>query len=69
VGVTAIDTSAAPVAVSTVDPCIEPDVAVIVVVPLDATTVATPPVVIVATPGVPDDHVTDAVRFCVLVSV
>jgi hypothetical protein len=41
---------------------------VIVDVPLAATTVASPPVVIVATPSVPDAHVTDDDRFCELLS-
>lgn len=69
-GVTEMETSAAPVTLSTVDPEMFPKVAVIVVFPMPSE-VAIPlePVelLIVAT-DVPDDHVTDVVRFCVLLS-
>src|SRR5580693_9535529 len=44
-----------------------PDVALIVLVPTPAP-VAKPPAVIVAIEVVPDAHVTDVVRFCVLLS-
>ena len=64
-GVTAIDTSAAAVTVSVVDPLIAPDVAVISVVPA-ARLEARPLAAIVAVAGVPDVHVTLAVRVCVL---
>ena len=64
-GVTAIDTSVAWVTVRTVDPTIAPDVALMVLVPT-AAAVASP----VTETGAPvDDHVTDPVRFCVLLSV
>src|SRR5579871_4483423 len=66
-GVTAIDFSVAAVTVNVVDPLIAPDVALIVLVPTP-TPVANPPVVIVAVEVVPEAHVTDAVRFCVLLS-
>src|SRR5579871_2865800 len=66
-GVTAIDFSVAAVTVNVVDPLIAPDVALIVLVPT-ATPVAKPPVVIVAVEVVPEAHVTDPVRFCVLLS-
>jgi len=46
---------------------IDPDVALIVLVPA-ATAVTNPPVLTVAVAVVPDAHVTDAVRFCVLLS-
>ena len=58
---------AAAVTVSIVDPTIDPEVAPIELVPT-ATAVANPPVPIVAVVVVPDAHVTDDVRFCVLVS-
>ena len=64
-GVTAIDCSVAAVTVSTVDPTIEPEVALIVLVPA-ATPVARPPTVMVAV--VPEAQVTEAVTFCVLLS-
>jgi hypothetical protein len=66
-GVTAIDCSVAAVTVSTVDPLTEPDVALMVLVPTPAP-VANPVLVIVAVAVVPDDQVTDVVRFCVLLS-
>ncbi len=61
-GVTAIDTNVAAVTVSVVEPLIEPDVAVIVVLPC-ATLVARPAAPIVATLVVPELHVTVPVRF------
>jgi hypothetical protein len=65
-GVTAIDCSVAVVTVSTVEPLIAPDVALIVEVPTPAP-VASPAGLIVAV-VVPDDHVTVEVRFCVVPS-
>ena len=56
-GVTAIDCSTAAVTVSTVDPVTAPNAALIVLVPA-ATAVANPLLVIVATNGIPDAHVT-----------
>jgi hypothetical protein len=67
VGVTAIDCNVAAVTVNTVDPTTDPNVALIELVPTP-TPVARPPVVMVAVAVVPDAHVTDAVRFCVLLS-
>jgi hypothetical protein len=66
-GVTAIDCSVAAVTVSTVEPLIAPDVALIVEVPTPAP-VARPAVVIVAVEVVPELHVTVLVKFCVLPS-
>ena len=66
-GVTAIDCSVAAVTVSTVEPLIDDDVAVIVEVPTPAA-VARPDALIVAVVVVPDDHVTVLVRFCVVPS-
>ena len=68
-GVTVIETKVGAVAVRTVEPDTAPKVAVMVLVPVGAATVASPPVEIVAVAGVPDVHVTDAVKFCVLLSV
>ncbi len=65
-GVTAMETSVAGVTVRTVEPLIEPEVAWIVDVPVP-TAVATLPAM-VATLVVPEDHVTELVRFCVLLS-
>jgi hypothetical protein len=71
-GVIAIETSAAAVTVSEVDPLTEPEVAVIVALPC-ATVVAKPTVepalLIVATVGVSELHCAVAVMFCVLPSV
>lgn len=67
-GVTAIDCSAAVVTVSTVEPDLPLNVALMLLVPTPAP-VAKPPEVIVATDVVADAHVTCAVRFCVLLSV
>jgi len=67
-GVTAIDTNVAWVTVRTVEPCNAPDVALMVLVPI-LTAVASPTVEMVAVPGVPDAHVTEVARFCVLPSV
>ena len=66
-GVTAMDCSVAAVTVNTVEPLTAPEVALIVLVPTPAP-VARPPLVIVAVEVVADAHVTDAVRFCVLLS-
>jgi hypothetical protein len=63
-GVTAIDCSVAAVTVSTVEPLIAPDVALIVEVPTPAP-VARPAVVIVAVAVVPELHVTAPVKFWV----
>jgi hypothetical protein len=72
VGVTAIETRAAALTVSVVDPLIEPEVAVIFAVPWP-TLLATPCVpvasLIVAVVGVSELHCTLAVMFCVLPSV
>jgi hypothetical protein len=71
-GVIAIVTRAAAVTVSTVDPLIEPDVAVIVAVPCPtvvANPVVAPVLLIVAVVGVSEVHCTVAVMFCVLPSV
>ena len=71
-GVTSMDTSVADVTVKVVDPEMAPDVAVIVVVPT-ALEVARPSepgaIEIVATASSDEDHVTDAVRSCVVASV
>ena len=66
-GVTAIVANVAAVTVNPVDPLMDPDVAVIVLLPV-ATPVARPPLVIVATPVFVELHVTVLVRFCVLPS-
>ena len=66
-GVTAIDCRVAAVTVSTVEPTTDPDVALMVLVPAPAP-VASLPAVMVAVPGVPDAHVTEFVKFCVLLS-
>src|SRR5277367_2922209 len=63
-GVTAIDCSVAAVTVSTVEPEIDDDVAVMVEVPTPAPE-AKPTALIVAVAVVPDDQVTLDVRFCV----
>ena len=57
----------APVTVSTVDPVIPPNVALIVLVPPEIA-VANPPLVIVATDTVADVQLTTFVRSCVLLS-
>ena len=66
-GVTAIDCNVAAVTVSTVEPLIDDDVAVIVEVPIPAP-VARPAALIVAIDVVPELHVTVLVRFCVVPS-
>ena len=67
-GVSAIETSAGGVTVSTAELLvILPEVAVIEDVPL-ATPVASPAVLMVATAGVPEFQAAVAVRFCVLPS-
>ena len=63
-----MDTNVGGAAVSTVDPTIEFRVAVMLLVPLAATAVARPPLVMVATDVVADAQVTEAVMFCMLVS-
>ena len=71
-GVTAIDTSAAAVTVSVVDPFTVPEVAVIVAAPsvtVVASPIVGPALLIVATAGVSELHCTVAVMFCVLPSV
>jgi hypothetical protein len=55
------------VTVRVVEPLTEPEAASTVEVPA-ATAVAKPPVVIVATLSFKDDQTTEAVRFCVLLS-
>jgi hypothetical protein len=65
-GVTAIDTRGA-VTVRVVVPCTAPEPAVIVVLPM-ATPLASPPALIVATPGTEELHVAVLVRFSVLPS-
>ena len=55
-------------AVSTVEPTTDPSVALILEVPLEATAVARPPVVMVATEVVADAQVTVPVRFWVELS-
>ena len=66
-GVTAIDCSVAAVTVRTVEPTTDPEVALIVLLPT-ASADANPAALIVAVAVVPEAHVTDAVRFCVLLS-
>src|SRR5690606_36085152 len=61
VGVTAIDTNAASSAVNVVDPETAPNVAVMVDVPLEATAMANPPDVIMATAGFEELQVTELV--------
>jgi len=56
-GVNAIDCRVAAVTVNTVEPTTDPEVALIVLVPVPAP-VAKPPAVMVATPGVADAHIT-----------
>ena len=65
-GVTVIDVSVAATA-KFVEPLIEPEVAEIVVLPVLAP-VASPPLVIVAAAVFVEPHVTELVRFCVLLS-
>ena len=62
-----IDWSVAAVTVSAVEPTTDPDVALMVLVPT-ATAVAIPPAAMVAVAVVPEAQVTEAVRFCVLLS-
>jgi hypothetical protein len=66
-GVTAMDCRVAAVTVNSVELTTEPDVAPMVLVPT-ASAEANPPAVMVAVAVVPDAHVTDDVRFCVLLS-
>ena len=66
-GVTAIDCRVAAITVSKVEPEIEFRVALMVLLPV-LFAVARPPAAMVATPVVADAHVTEAVRFCVLLS-
>ena len=67
-GVTAIDCKVAGAAVSRVEPTIEFRVAVMLLAPLAATTVARPPEVMVATEGVAEAHVTKLVMLGVVPS-
>ena len=67
-GLMAIDTRAAAVTVSSVEPLIEPEVAVMLAEPM-AALCARPAVLIVAVETVSEDHVAVLVRFCVLPSV
>ena len=67
-GVTAIDCKVAGAAVSTVEPMIEFKVAVMLLAPLAATTVARPPEVMIATEGVAEAHVTRPVMLGVVPS-
>src|SRR6185437_13818669 len=60
---TAIDCKAAGAAVNVVEPMTALEVALMVLVPLAATTVASPPAVIVATEVVAEFHVTEPVMF------
>ena len=64
----AIETKLGPVTVRTAEPLIDPEVAVIVVLPC-ALVVARPAVEIVATDVDADVHVAEFVKFCVLPSV
>ena len=66
-GVTVMDCSVAAVTVSNVEPTTAPEVALIVLLPA-ATAVAKPPAPMVAVAMVPEAQVTEAVRFCVLLS-
>ena len=66
-GVTAMDCNVAAVTVSTVEPVTPPELALIVLVPTPAP-VANPPATMVATELGDDVHVTEPVRFCVLLS-
>ncbi len=71
VGVTEMDTSVAPVMVKVVEPNIPPDAAVMVVepVPTDVDRPLEPAVLlIVATDADVELHVTDPVKFCVVLS-
>ena len=67
-GVTPIDCKVAGAAVSTVEPTIEFKVAVMLLAPLAAITVARPPEVMVATEVVAEAHVTRAVMLGVVPS-
>jgi hypothetical protein len=66
-GVTAIEDKEAEATVRVVDPATPPETACIVEEPV-VRAVASPVAEMVATDGVADDHVTEAVRFCVLPS-
>jgi hypothetical protein len=66
-GVTVRETNTGAVTVNPVEPLIDPDVACIVVLPVP-TLVASPAALTVATAGLVEDHVTELVRFCVLLS-
>lgn len=67
-GVTLIETNTAFATVRVVDPTIEPDVAVMLDVPM-VPAVARPAVLIVATAAVAEFHVAVKLRSCVLLSV
>jgi hypothetical protein len=64
-GVTAIETRTGAVTVKDAAPLTEPDVAVMVVAPMDAA-VATPPELMVATEVAEEAQMTLLVRFCVV---
>jgi hypothetical protein len=66
-GLTLIAVATGAVNVSKVEPLIDPTVALIVVVP-SATSVASPSLTMVATPGFEELQVTELVKFCVLPS-
>src|SRR5580704_7389526 len=61
------EAAVAAVTVSNVEPTTDPDVALMVLVPA-ASAEAKPPAAIAAVAVVPEAHVTEAVRFCVVVS-
>jgi hypothetical protein len=67
-GFTTIDTSVAVVTVSTVEPTTDPNVALIVLVPAPTAVANPPPALIETVAGVPEAHVTEPVRFWVLLS-
>jgi len=67
-GLIVIDTSAAAVTVSSVDPLTVPELAVMLAIPI-TTICASPALLIVAVETVSDDHVAVLVRSCVLPSV
>ena len=66
-GVMAIETSIAGVTVSSVEPATDPDIALMLAVPVP-TPLESPVLLIVATETVSDDHVAVVVRSCVLPS-
>ena len=66
-GVTAIETTAGGETVSVVEPTIEPKVALMLVLPC-VNVVANPVLLMLATPGCEDPHVTQVVKLRVLLS-